>query len=121
MKYIHLGWLRLWIVLTIIVVPVMAELQFREMQSTWDHLDKMAVHHCVDEEFESNFKVDSLNCLKKDGAFKVIFERENTTAARWWAGALGISLIFDIIITISVVIFYQAVRWIIRGFSAERQ
>ena len=110
------GWVRLWIVLTLIAVPTIAELDFQQKERFWGNLDQITTKVCVDQEFESPNHPDAIECSRKAGSAKTIFERENTTPRAYWTGAFGYAFILDLIATALIIAAFLVARWVWRGF-----
>jgi hypothetical protein len=111
------GWLRLWIVATLVGVPGFAFWQVNDSMRTWDSLDKMAIDSCVAREGTPNFDVDK--CAHEAGVGKTMFEHEGTTPGRYWSEALGVGLLFDLVLTGLVVGAFLVIRWVVRGFKDD--
>jgi hypothetical protein len=111
------GLIRLWIVATAIFVPAVALWMVNDSIDTWEELDKISIQTCVNREGEQNFNVDE--CVHAAGADQTAFQHEHTTAGAYWAEALGIAFLFDLMITALLVGAFFVGRWVIRGFRAE--
>ncbi len=111
------GLIRLWIVVTAIFVPVAAFLMVNDLINTWERLDKVSIELCVNEEGRANFNVDK--CIHDAGAYQAAFQHEHTTAGAYWAEALGIALVLDLVLTTLLIGTFFVVRWVIRGFRVE--
>lgn len=113
------GLVRLWIVLTALGVPVAAVMDFQQKQHFWHNLDKVTVQQCVDEEYNDPAHPDALECSRRAGTEKTVFEREDITPMRYWAGALGGAFIADLILTALLAAVFFTVRWVWRGFRSN--
>ena len=110
------GWFRLWFVLTLIGVPAAAEWNFQQEVSAQRDQDAITTKLCVDEEFNSPTHPDSFECGRKAGMFKSMFEREHTTAGRYWSISLAFFFAVDLVLTALLLGGFFAIRWIVRGF-----
>ena len=81
--------------------------------------DAVTTKLCVDEEFNSPTHPDALECGRKAGMFKTLFQREGTTPARYWSLSLGFFFLVDLVLTGLVIGAFCAVRWIARGFKDD--
>ena len=111
------GLFRLWVVFTVLFVPGLAFWGVNDNMDTWARLDKMAIDTCVSQEGRPGFDVDQ--CVHDAGADQTMFQHEHTTPGRYWAGALGISFVTDLIITALLVGAFFVGRWVVRGFRPE--
>lgn len=116
MRFIHRGWVRLWVVVSLVIVPAMAFWQFDQWSAEWQRIDDWTIRNCVDAEFGRANHPDALKCGHSAGADKTVFQRENTTPLVWWSQALFFALLFDLITTATLVLIYVAIRWVWRGF-----
>ncbi|HEX3430030.1 MAG TPA: hypothetical protein VHT03_04010 [Rhizomicrobium sp.] len=110
------GWIRLWIVVTIIAVPTFSIVETNHQQAVWDDINKAIIKQCVDEEFDSPKHPDALECGRQQGTYKTFFERENTTPLRYWSVSLAFSFAADCILTGLLLAAFFAARWVFRGF-----
>jgi len=114
------GWVRLWIVLTLLGVPLVSELQFQSESETWNDLDKITIEQCVNQEFNNPSHPDALECGRKLGVYKTFFERENIKPALYWAESLGFSFLIDCFLTALIIGVFLVARWVLRGFATAR-
>ena len=118
MKFIHRGWVRLWLVVSLVIVPATAMWQFDQFSKEWQRIDDWTVRNCVDAEFSRPDHPDALQCGHKAGADQTVFQREHTTPLAWWSQALLFALLLDLAITAALVLIYISARWVWRGFKA---
>ena len=112
------GLFRLWIVLTIIAVPSFALYLVNDNMATWDTLNQHDVEICVNQEGSSaTFNAD--DCIHKSGGDKTMFEHEHMTPAAYWGEAIGVSLLFDLVITAIIAALVGAILWVKRGFASN--
>lgn len=112
------GWIRLWVVVTVIAVPTFSIVEYNQQETVWDNLDKLIIKDCVDAEFDGPTHPDALECGRKQGTSKTFFEREETTPLKYWSESLGLSFALDCILTALLVAAFLAARWVVRGFHA---
>jgi hypothetical protein len=111
------GVFRLWVVLTVIFVPGLAFWMVHGSMATWDKLDRISIEQCGT--WVGGSPPDYKECIHNAGADQTMFQHEHTTPGRYWGMALGIALLFDLIITALLVGAFYAGRWVVRGFKAE--
>jgi len=111
------GWVRLWIVVTVIGVPIAAELEFQQTAKFWDNLTEAHIKSCVDAAWDRPDHPDAIKCEQANGDYKTVFQHENTSPARYWSELMGEFLIFDIFVTALLAAAFWACRWVIRGFK----
>ena len=111
------GLIRLWLVATVISVPVAAEIQFNQTQKFWDDLTAIQSKFCVDAESNQDGHPDALKCLQQMGAYKTVFEHEEISPARYWSSNLAVYLVIDLVITALLLLTYLVGRWVYRGFK----
>ena len=112
------GWVRLWIVLSLIGVPALALSDFHQKEAFWNGINQSTAHTCVDQEFNLESHPDALECGRKQGSFKTVFEREGTTPGKYWPEVLFWSFVADVICTMILVGTVLVVRWVWRGFKS---
>ena len=111
------GWVRLWIVASAIFVPAVAFWEVNDFIDTWSELDNISIQACVDREGSPNFDVDK--CAHDAGAYKTAFQHENISPGRYWAEALGIAFLVDLLLTGFLLGAFLVIRWVVRGFRNE--
>lgn len=111
------GWLRLWVVLSAVGVPLASMLSFHSQQKWWHDNDEVIMKLCVDEEIDNPKHSDALECGRQSGVLKSFYERENITPGLYWSESLGLFFILDCIITAFLIGAFFVVRWIIVGFK----
>jgi len=84
---------------------------------TWDRLDSISIEACVNQEGSPNFNVDK--CISDAGAGQTAFQHEHTTAGAYWAEAIGIAFVLDLVLPVLLIGAFFVVRWVVRGFKAE--
>lgn len=110
------GLFRLWLVLTLIGVPLVAGLDFQQKVNFWNDMDKTVIKNCVDTEFQDPTHPDALECGRKQGTYKTVFERESTTPGVYWSQQLGYAFLEDLILTAGLAVAFLVGRWVWRGF-----
>jgi hypothetical protein len=110
------GWFRLWLVLTVVGVPALSWWQFQHDYGQMEELNRGIVKTCVDVEYDSPRHPDSTECLRRMGADKTYFERNNITPGRYWRMSLAVSLAIDLVLTGLIVALALVLRWVVRGF-----
>jgi hypothetical protein len=110
------GWLRLWVVLTVIGVPVAAELDFQQKERFWTDLNAVAIKNCVDVEYSSPAHPDALECGRQQGTMKTVFQREGTTPLKYWSSTMGVFFIADLVLAAILAALLAAALWVVRGF-----
>jgi|GEM_PF-3865897 hypothetical protein len=113
------GWFRLWIVITAIFVPAMAVWMEIDDQATWNQIEHPVVSMCVDQELNLPTHPDGLKCIHQHGADQTIFQEEHITPAAYWARALGIAFVLDVLVTGLLLGIFVVARWVARGFRAD--
>ena len=111
------GLFRLWVVLSLLIVPTAAFFLARQDMATWETIDANNEKVCIDREMNSATHPDALACERAVGADKTVFQHENCTAAVYWSEALLGGFIVDLIITAIVAFVVAAVLWVRRGFA----
>jgi hypothetical protein len=107
------GWIRLWIVLSAVGVPVAALLLEQAEWDRWSALDRTGIQICVQ---TTHDYASEQACVRRLGADKTMFEHEGVTPARYWAQAIGIVFLLDLILTAVLIGAYFCARWVVRGF-----
>jgi hypothetical protein len=111
------GLIRLWIVASIIGVPLLANADFQQRAQFWDKLDNHIIEECVNEEWRFPSHPDAFECDRQRGAMKTIFERENTTPSSYWAWTLSWAFLADLVVTAALFSIFLVGRWVWRGFK----
>jgi hypothetical protein len=114
------GWMRLWIVLTLIGVPVAAGWQVESQSKWWSKLDELTMKLCVDAEFSNPSHPDAIECAKKQGAYRPLYERDRMSIGAYWGEYLGVTFFLDCLLTALLIGAFHVVRWIGRGSTGVR-
>src|SRR4051812_23261727 len=93
------GLIRLWLVATAICVPGLAFWATSQNMHTWNEMDRATVNLCVDKQLQLSSHPDAIDCARKAGAYRTMFEHEHTTPGVWWSEALGIAFAVDLVVT----------------------
>ena len=110
------GWFRLWVVLTLIGVPVAAEWQFQQSWAIWQSIDQQVIKNCVEAVADGSSSVSSFQCEKNEGVLKTFFQREEITPLAYWSQSLGFFFAVDLVLTALVLGAFFTVLWVWRGF-----
>ncbi len=113
------GWLRLWIVVTVIGVPIAALEGFQSESAFWVNMDKVDIKMCVDAEADLSTHPDALKCAHTVGADQTYFQHEHVAPLTYWSERLVLYFILDCILTALLVGAYFVVRWVVNGFRAK--
>lgn len=108
------GWVRLWIVLSLLFVVIAAVIDMNDNQRTWDKLDHIEIEQCVSAEEYTH--EDGLKCAHRQGADQTLFQHEHTTPAAWWTQEFGAWLLVDLLATAGLLAIVSVVGWVVRGF-----
>jgi hypothetical protein len=111
------GWLRLWIVLTVIGVPAAAIWDSNRKAEFWESQNRAAIKNCVAIELASPKRPDALECARRQGAYESDFEREGTTPAAYWSLTLASYFVLDLLLTGLIAGLVFVGRWVWRGFN----
>lgn len=112
------GWVRLWVVMSAIAVPLIAYALARTDMATWESLNENAIRFCVDQETNAAAHPNATACVHATGADQTVFQREHTTPLAYWSEALLGGLIADLFVTGIVGGIAAAAMWVRRGFRS---
>ncbi len=90
------GWFRLWVVASLLVVPVIAFTIARSDMATWERLNASADQICADQEANLATHPDALRCEHMMGSDQTVFQREHTTPALYRGEALLVGFVADL-------------------------
>lgn len=113
---LHKGWLRLWIVATVIGVPVGTIWDASADQAVWNAISHGQVDNCVYDQTTLSTHPDSIECAHRVHAYEPAFMREHTTVGAYWGGRLIGYFILDCILTLLLIGAAFVGRWVYRGF-----
>lgn len=110
------GWLRLWIVLTVVGVPVASAREYNRLWWTWFELDKWTIQQCVEWQSNAATHPDARKCEHDAGADQTPFQHEHVSPAKWWSETLAVFFVVDLFLTGLLIAAFLAGRWVVRGF-----
>lgn len=111
------GWIRLWLVVTLIGVPIGAGLVYQSDSHRYDWATDMAIRICRDQEENLSTHPDSIQCAQRLGAYQSIFDREKVTPLNYWLGNFIGLFIADLLLTALLAAAFFVGRWVLRGFK----
>ena len=114
------GLIRLWLVASLIGIPVAAVIQFNQTQKVWDDIAATNIKLCVDAELDTEGHPDALKCAHEKGAGMTLYEHEEISLIRYWSISLAWFLVIDLLITALLLMTYLAGRWVYRGFKTRK-
>jgi hypothetical protein len=115
------GLFRLWIVAATIAVFALVATDWEQKVSFWNDMSTWQVKICVQAQMTVQNHPDSIECERKLGLYKSIFERENTTPLVYWSQVFEDSVLMvvggSLFIVATAWLLIAIGRWIYRGFT----
>ena len=105
-----LGWVRLWLLSTVVAVPAAAVRQFDVDRDAQAQAVRPVVQGCLAKEMSSPKHPDALECMHAHGVDGTVFERMHTTPLEYWSGSLSVLLAVDLLVTVSAVELVLVIR-----------
>lgn len=118
MRFRREGLIRLWIILSIVGVPLLAEADFNQREEFWTNISALPIKQCLENESRPPYE-DALICAHRMKADQSVFDHEHTTPAAYWSEALMWAFVLDIVITAVVYGVFRVCFWIASGFRPK--
>ena len=121
------GLLRLWVVTSVIGVPVASEMQFNSLANSWEEIDANGIRICGDSEAiaaSSQRPYSQAECFRSVGVYndkneaQTAFMHEHTTPGAYWLESLTLFFLIDLVLTALMIGTFLVARWVFRGFSS---